>query len=159
MSSIRALALDLAARSDEQLRALLGTRPDLCHPPVPDFPALAARACTRISLQRALENLTRPQLDVLTAVLLATDVDSGTAADAASLQPLLRPASGRSTLKELDTCLAGLHALALLVRPPGAPSQRPAYLPVTNLDEVLGPYPAGLGRPYAVLAAANPESA
>lgn len=160
MSSIRALALELAARSDEQLRVLLGARPDLCHPPVPDFPALAARACTRISLQRALENLTRPQLDVLTAVLLATDVDSGTAADAEALRPLLRPASGRSTLKELDTYLAGLHALALLVRSPGAPSERhPAYLPVTNLDEVLGPYPAGLGRPYQVLAAANPESA
>ncbi|MCG2621043.1 helicase-associated domain-containing protein [Arthrobacter sp. I2-34] len=160
MSSIRALALDLAARSDRQLRTLLATRPDLCHPAVPDFPALAARACTRISLQRALENLTRPQLDMLAAVVLSTNVDSGTAADAATLQPLLRPASGRATLKELDGYLAGLHALALLVRTPPAPSRRHrAYLPVTNLDEVLGPYPAGLGRPYQVLASSNPQTA
>ncbi|NKX50675.1 helicase-associated domain-containing protein [Arthrobacter deserti] len=162
MSSIRALALDLAARSDQQLRTLLGTRPDLCLPPVPDFAALAARACTRISLQRALENLNRAQLAVLEAVVLATDAGAGTPADAAALQPLLRPASGRATLRQLDGYLAGLHALALLVRVPrtqGGPARRQAYLPAANLEDVLGPYPAGLGRPYRALAAANAETA
>ncbi|NKX56220.1 helicase-associated domain-containing protein [Arthrobacter mobilis] len=167
MSSIRALAGELAARTDRQLRALLGARPDLCHPPVPDFPALAARACTRISLQRALENLSRPRLDVLEAVVLSADADAGTAADAAVLAPLLRPAPdaaqavGTAGLEELEEHLAGLHALALLVRAPqgSGAARSAAYLPVANLEEVLGPYPAGLGRPYHVLAAANPDTA
>ncbi|MFD1214079.1 hypothetical protein ACFQ36_18780, partial [Arthrobacter sp. GCM10027362] len=164
MSSIRALADDLAARTDQQLRALLAARPDLCHPPVPDFSALAARACTRISLQRTLENVSRPQLDVLEAVVLASDKDAGRAADATTLQPLLRPPSGRATLRQLDGYLARLHALALLVRVPAASGpepapRRPAYLPASNLEEVLGPYPAGLGRSYRALAAANADTA
>ena len=54
MSLIRALSKELEARSDESLRALFAARPDLISPGVPDFPALAARASARVSVQRAL---------------------------------------------------------------------------------------------------------
>ncbi|AUI51215.1 helicase-associated domain-containing protein [Arthrobacter crystallopoietes] len=165
MSSIRALADDLAARSDNQLRALLSARPDLCLPPVPDFPALAARACTRISLQRALEKLSRPELDLLETIVLTTDVDAGTGIGADALKPLLVPAPdttmrqpGNTAEQQLDAYLARLHSLGLLV-PVSAEADQPAgFLPVASLPDVLGPYPAGLGRTYAKLAAANAEA-
>jgi hypothetical protein len=163
MSSIRALAEDLAARSDNQLRALLGARPDLCLPPVPDFSALAARACTRISLQRALEKLSRPELDLLESIVLTTDVDAGTSIDADALKPLLVPAPGtvqpgNTGTQQLDGYLVKLHLLGLLVPVPAALDQPRGFLPVASLPDVLGPYPAGLGRTYAKLAAASPEA-
>jgi hypothetical protein len=172
VSSIRALAGQLAARSDAELRQLFSARPDLCLPPVPDFSALAARACTRISLQRVLENLSRPELEVLEAVVLSTDVDAGRTADARSLRPLLVPQAGTGVRQDLDSYLARLQELALLVRakPPWSDNSLPAdddgdlpvpaaYLPVASLAEALGPYPAGLGRSYAALAAASPVAA
>ncbi|MGM0931658.1 MAG: helicase-associated domain-containing protein [Actinomycetota bacterium] len=173
MSSIRALAGQLAARSDAELRQLFSARPDLCLPPVPDFSALAARACTRISLQRVLENLSRPELEVLEAVVLSTDVDAGRTADAGSLRPLLVPPAGTAVRQDLDPYLARLQELALLVRAdlPSSgdnafPSDHggdlalpPAYLAVASLAEALGPYPAGLGRSYATLAASSPVAA
>lgn len=159
MSSISALASDLAARSDDQLRALLKARPDLGLPPVPDFAALAARASTRISVQRALENLTRPQLTVLEAAVLTTNEDTGHSTSAAGLKQHL----GGATAKTLDAVLSGLHALALLIRaapPPEeqspAASRRKHYLPVGTIKDALGPYPAGLGRPFSALAASHP---
>lgn len=173
VSSIRALAGQLAARSDAELRQLFAARPDLCLPPVPDFSALAARACTRISLQRVLENLSRPELEVLEAVVLSTDVDAGRSANARSLQPLLVPQPGTAGQLDLDACLARLQDLALLLRAAPLSSdnsafpaddggdllQPPAYLPVASLAEALGPYPAGLGRSYAALAAASQVAA
>ena len=159
MSAIRALAEDLAARSDEQLRELLLARPDLALPPVPDFQALAARASTRISVQRALEKLTAPQLQVLEALDLTTNEDSHLSTTASWLKASI---SG-STIKALDAILSYLHSLALLRRAtphPGAPKAdagRKFYLPVSVLGEALGAYPAGLGRPYSTLAAQQPE--
>ncbi|WP_019483826.1 helicase-associated domain-containing protein [Arthrobacter sp. TB 23] len=148
MSAIRDLATDLAARSDARLRDLLTARPDLVLPPVPDFAALAARASTRVSVQRALENLSEPQLDVLTAVQLSTHGDTGQSTTAAWLRSDIKG----STVKILDGFLAHLHALALLRRAPAPPEASAAdqnrrfYLPVASLAEALGPYPAGLGR-------------
>ena len=159
MSAIRALAEDLAARSDEQLRELLLARPDLALPPVPDFQALAARASTRISVQRALEKLTAPQLQVLEALDLTTNEDSHLSTTASWLKSSI---SG-STIKALDAILGYLHSLALLRRAtphPGAPKAdagRRFYLPVSVMGEALGAYPAGLGRPYSTLAAQQPE--
>ncbi|WP_139006736.1 helicase-associated domain-containing protein [Arthrobacter crystallopoietes] len=158
MSSIRALADDLAARSDSQLRALLSARPDLCLPPVPDFSALAARACTRISLQRALEKLSRPELDVLETIVLTTDVDAGAGIDADALKPLLVSAPGNTAEPQLDAFLAKLHSLSLLVPASAENQQSAGFLPVASLPDVLGPYPAGLGRTYAKLAAASAEA-
>ncbi|HXF02812.1 MAG TPA: hypothetical protein VN601_07460, partial [Arthrobacter sp.] len=173
MSSIRVLAGQLAARSDAELRLLFSARPDLCLPPVPDFSALAARACTRISLQRVLENLSRPELELLEAVVLSTDVDAGRAADARSLRPLLVPPADAPDRPSLDTYLDRLRELALLVRvelPPPGKNHFPAddgggllpaasYLPVASLAEALGPYPAGLGRSYAALAGSSTMAA
>ena len=159
MSAIRALADDLAARSDDQLRELLTARPDLALPPVPDFQALAARASTRVSVQRILEKLTAPELQVLEAVDLTTNEDSQLSTTAS----WLKAAIAGSTIKSLDTILHHLHALALLRRAtphPGAPkadASRRFYLPVSVLGEALGAYPAGLGRPYSTLAAHHPE--
>ncbi|MFZ3453479.1 helicase-associated domain-containing protein [Arthrobacter sp. 7Tela_A1] len=159
MSAIRALAEDLAARSDEQLRELLTARPDLILPPVPDFQALAARASTRISVQRALEKLTAPQMQVLEALDLTTNEDSHLSTTASWLKASI----AGSTIKALDSILSYLHQLALLRRAephPGAPKAdagRRFYLPVSVLGEALGAYPAGLGRPYSTLAAQQPE--
>ncbi|MCC3273413.1 helicase-associated domain-containing protein [Arthrobacter zhangbolii] len=159
MSAIRALADDLAARSDDQLRELLTARPDLVLPPVPDFQALAARASTRVSVQRILEKLTAPELQVLEAVDLTTNEDSHLSTTAS----WLKGAIAGSTIKSLDVILGHLHSLALLRRAkphPGAPkadATRRFYLPVSVLGEALGAYPAGLGRPYSTLAAQHPE--
>ncbi len=159
MSAIRALAEDLAARSDDQLRELLAARPDLVLPPVPDFQALAARASTRVSVQRILEKLTAPELQVLEAVDLTTNEDSHLSTTAS----WLKAAIAGSTIKSLDAILGHLHSLALLRRAtphPGAPkadAARRFYLPVSVLGEALGAYPAGLGRPYSTLAAQHPE--
>ncbi|MBP3037804.1 helicase-associated domain-containing protein [Arthrobacter sp. zg-ZUI100] len=159
MSAIRALAEDLASRSDDQLRELLAARPDLILPPVPDFQALAARASTRISVQRVLEKLTAPQLQVLEAVDLTTNEDSHLSTTAS----WLKSAIAGSTIKALDAILNHLHALALLRRAtphPGAPradAGRRFYLPVSVLGEALGAYPAGLGRPYSTLAVQQPD--
>lgn len=159
MSAIRALAEDLAARSDDQLRELLAARPDLVLPPVPDFQALAARASTRISVQRVLEKLTSPELQVLEAVDLTTNENSHLSTTAS----WLKSAIAGSTIKALDGILNHLHALALLRRAnphPGAPKAdagRRFYLPVSVLGEALGAYPAGLGRPYSTLAVQQPE--
>ncbi|WP_294569165.1 helicase-associated domain-containing protein [uncultured Arthrobacter sp.] len=155
MSAIRALADELAARSDSDLRSLLSARPDLSLPPVPDFAALAARASTRASLQRALENLAEPHLQVLEAVLIAAEDAGGTGVDAATLGALL----GGAEPPILEPFLAQLTARALLQAPPvlqdGASNGRapagPSYRPVGALAEALGPYPAGLGRPLETL--------
>lgn len=69
----RSLAEDLRARSDDALRALLAARPDLINPVPSDVAALAARAGTRPSVQRALEHLDRWHLQVLDALCLRTD--------------------------------------------------------------------------------------
>ena len=159
MSAIRALAEDLASRSDQQLRELLAARPDLVLPPVPHFEALAARASTRISVQRALEQLSAPELQVLEAVDLTTNEESQLSTTAAWLKTMV----AGSTIKALDAILLRLHSLALLRRAaphPGAPkadANRRFYLPVSILGEALGAYPAGLGRPYSTLAAQLPE--
>lgn len=159
MSAIRALAEDLISRSDNELRSFLLARPDLALPPVPDFPALAARASTRVSVQRALEQLTEPEIDALHTIELTTSEESQLSTTASWLKPYI----GGSTVKSLDAILDRLHSLALIRRAPAHPGtpasdhRRRFYLPVPSLQEALGPYPAGLGRPYASLVVASPE--
>lgn len=158
MSSIRALAEELAARGNDSLRRLFAARPDLITPGVPDFAALAARACARVSLQRALETLSKPQLEVLEALVLTTDEDEGRSGSAVEL----RHAVGSATLGTLDAILAELSQLALIYRadPPdsihsASGSRRRYYQPVARVREVLGSYPAGLGRCYTELASVS----
>ncbi|HEV7167301.1 MAG TPA: helicase-associated domain-containing protein [Micrococcaceae bacterium] len=142
MSSIRALAVELAARSDDALRTLFDARPDLVSPPVPDFAALAARACARASVARALDKLDLPQTQVLEAVHLSTNEDLERTATAATLQPLIEGSSP----DVLDGILDQLRALALLYR-----AEPEGYLPVSSLKDVIGVHPAGLGRSYVDL--------
>jgi hypothetical protein len=157
VSAIRALATDLAARSDAELRDLLVARPDLAHPAVPDFAALAARAATRASVQRALDNLTEPQLRVLEAAVLVTDQqgsrDTGTARVRCELPGLAGDAVER-IIGEL-AALALLHASAA-GNTDAETHDDGALLPLPAVRESLGPYPAGLGRPFAVLARSVP---
>jgi hypothetical protein len=74
--SARSFADDIRARSDDQLRALLAARPDLTRPAPADLTALAARAGTRGSVQRALDHLPADQLRVLEAVLIGGPDDA-----------------------------------------------------------------------------------
>ncbi|MCU1573242.1 MAG: hypothetical protein JWO93_1324 [Micrococcaceae bacterium] len=170
MSSIRALTTELAARSDAALRELLSARPDLMAPPVPDFAALAARACGRASTSRALDGLSLPQLQVLEAVHLSTNEDQGLSASAVTLAPLL----AGSTPTVLVGLLEGLSSLALLYPHPQSPplpacgqsashpagahpgNEHTGFLPVSSVRDVLGLHPAGLGRSFQVLARTQP---
>ncbi|VXC43910.1 Helicase conserved C-terminal domain-containing protein [Arthrobacter sp. 9AX] len=159
MSLIRALSKDLEARSDDSLRALFDARPDLISPTVPDFAALAARASGRVSVQRALERLNRPQMQVLETLHLSTNTDTEHSASAAGLRKLI---SG-STLAAVERILASLQELALVHRadPPHGtpPGKQRYYLPVGSLKDVVGIYPAGLGRSYTELVRLQPAFA
>jgi Helicase conserved C-terminal domain len=161
MSLIRALSKELEARSDDSLRALFAARPDLMSPPVPDFPALAARASARVSVQRALERLNRPQMQVLETLHLCTNTDTAHSASAAGVRKLI----AGSTVAAVERILASLQELALVHRaepPHGTPvtgHRQRYYLPVGCLKDVVGIYPAGLGRSYTELVRLQPAFA
>ena len=68
------LAAWLRTRSDEQIGALLGARPDVARPAPSDVVALASRLAVPVSVDRALDELDAATLQVLDVVLLeATD--------------------------------------------------------------------------------------
>lgn len=162
MSLIRALSKELESRSDDELRSLFAARPDLISPPVPDFAALAARASSRVSVQRALERLNKPQLQVMEAVHLTTNADTGHSVSAAGLKPVIAGA----TISVLEPILQELQDVALLHRaepPPGLTgnqvSRHRYFLPAGSLKDVIGIYPAGLGRSYTELVRLQPAFA
>ena len=66
--STTSFADELRARSDSAIRELFEFRPDLLTPVPSDFSALAARANSTPSLIRALENLNKSQIDLITAM-------------------------------------------------------------------------------------------
>ena len=148
MSAIRALAERLALRSDDDLRSLLAVRPDLILPPVPDFAALAARASTRASLQRALDNISRPHQQVLEAIVVLSDDDGGGPVTFVQLTAGFLDVDGEA----LEEIVAELLQRALV-----AGSTSEGLLPVGALADALGPYPAGLGRPFRTLARSIPR--
>lgn len=160
MSLIRALGKDLEARSDDSLRALFAARPDLISPSVPDFAALAARASSRVSVQRALERLNRPQMQVIETLHLCTNTDTGHSASAEGLQKLIQG----SSLATINQILGTLQEYAL-VHPAAPPHGTPPaegqsfYLPAAALKDVVGIYPAGLGRSYTELVRLQPAFA
>lgn len=68
MSTLAALAADLADRSDAELLQLFQLRPDAMAPPVANFAGLASRLSTAHSVDLALDRLNLPQLQVLAAL-------------------------------------------------------------------------------------------
>ncbi|WMY79498.1 helicase-associated domain-containing protein [Citricoccus sp. I39-566] len=136
----------LAGWPDDRLERLFALRPDLCHPPVPDFAALAARASTQMSVLRALDGLNRAHLDVLEALAVLSLVpgthDAGPAGSAVRLAAFFQDAAV-DTVQDLLEDLAE----AALVVGHGPDWQLPA--PVAT---ALGPHPLAFGRPAAVLA-------
>ncbi len=134
----RSLADDLRARDDDALVALLRARPDLATPPPSGSATLAARATTRISVQRALDALDTPTLQVAEALAALDTTTSRTA---------LATACGARVDAQLET----LRERALVWGP-----DRAVHLVRTAVD-VLGPHPARLGPPMVdVLGTGSP---
>ncbi len=83
----RSLADQLRSWSDERLAALLLARPDLVTPAPHDFGQLASRAAVRASLSRALDALTRLELSVLDALVVAGQTPLADVADIVHADP------------------------------------------------------------------------
>ncbi|MBB5747823.1 helicase-associated domain-containing protein [Micrococcus sp. TA1] len=156
------LTSHLARWPDHRLHRLFRLRPDLCHPPVPDLAALAARASTQMSVLRALDGLDRAHLDVLEAMAALAGApripgavqgapgrrvpDAGAVVTRARLAVFLGTAGPDDPGSDaVDSVLHDL-ADAALVLPAGDGWQLP--LAVTT---ALGSHPLGLGRSLAVL--------
>lgn len=113
-------------------------------------------------MQRVLERLTKPEMQVLETLHLCTNADTGHSVSAAGLKKVI----AGSTLSALEPILAKLRELALIHRadPPAASNSQPNsrqrfYLPVGSLKDVIGIYPAGLGRSYTELVRLQPAFA
>jgi hypothetical protein len=156
------LAEQLRGQPDQALAALLRARPDLIVPVPADLDALAARAQSRVSVARVLDRLDRFQLEILDALRLTRDPDGFSSLDqvlavatAASWRSAAEPAVKRppgSTAPSAGAEAGRVRAAVQRLR-----GYLLAYGPVDQLrvvpavDELLGPYPAGLGRPAAEL--------
>lgn len=125
----RSLAEELRARPDADLADLLRARPDLLTPSPGDVSSLAARASTRASVQRAVDRLGTPTLQLLEVLCaLGSPVALRNVASAAG-----------ATTAAVGQHVTTLRRLALAWGPDSA------LRPVRAVEEVLGPSPAGLG--------------
>lgn len=131
----------LRALPDGALIMLLGRRPDLVTPPPTDVSALAARAQSRVSVARALDGLDQFTLEILDTCRLARDPTRDDTASTSAILALISPAYVAPARAALDR----LRELMIVY---GADE---ALHVVPAVDEVTSPYPAGLGRPAAVL--------
>src|SRR6476469_10802350 len=129
------LAAWLRTRSDEQIGALLGARPDVARPAPSDVVALASRLAVPVSVDRALDELDAATLQVLDVVLLAP-TDGVPAADLPAALPDL-PDAVRAAAVETLTTRALLWGDDTLRAPD----------PVRRAVR----HPAGLGRPATEL--------
>ncbi len=129
----------LRSWTDAQLVTLLRRRPDLALPAPVDLSTLASRASVRTSISRALDGL-----DAFTLRTLEVLVCAGPDASLRSVQDWFRPeiaadaAAAVDRLAEWGLVWGGAERLH----------------PVGTVREVLGAYPAGLGRRAADLYAA-----
>jgi hypothetical protein len=126
----RSLADDLRGRDDDALADLLTLRPDLTVPPPEDLTSLAAAAAGRLSVQRAIDGLDTPTLQVLEVLAVLPE-------------PVSAAEVGRRWGATATSQLATLRALALVWGTPRA------LRLVRAARDSLGPHPAGLGPPLA----------
>lgn len=124
----RSLADVLRAMDDDTLTALLLARPDLAVPLPPDLTSLAARAASRVSVQRALDALDSPTLQVLEVLAVLPE-------------PVAPGQVSRLWGAPASAVLDRLRDVALVWGPP-----RSIHL-VRAVRDVLDPHPAGLGPP------------
>ncbi len=131
----------LRARGEDGLAALLDARPELAAPPPASVRALAARAAGRTSTERTVATLDALTLQCLEAVLALAGTDhhrrGATPDDVAR-------ALGAPT-DVVRPPLARLADLALVWTEPWPPADDARVLPAPGVEDVLGPYPAGLG--------------
>ncbi|WP_277209323.1 helicase-associated domain-containing protein [Isoptericola croceus] len=121
-------------RSDDELLALLAARPDLGTPAPSTLRSLATRAASRTSLDRALGHLDAGTLQVLESLVALSD--GGTPVRPEQVAAALgAPEAGTAVGRVLD----GARAAALVWE------EGDGVLPTPGLEDVLGPYPAGLG--------------
>ncbi|GAA4719232.1 helicase-associated domain-containing protein [Isoptericola chiayiensis] len=126
------------SRSDDELVTLLRARPDLGTPAPSTLRSFAARAGSRTSLDRAVAHLDAGRLQILESLLALSD--GGPPVTLERLAAAIgAPESGSAIAQVLDR----LRAAALVW------DDETGIHPAPGLDEVLGPYPAGLGPAVA----------
>ncbi|MFD0276588.1 helicase-associated domain-containing protein [Kitasatospora sp. NPDC127111] len=123
----RTLAEELRGRADDDLAALLRSRPDLLNPVPGDLTQLAARLSSRASALRALERLDRFTLQVAEALAAAPDGATPAAVKSLLTGPAkvkphpgatpLTPADRSAVAAALPRALATLRDRALLWGP------------------------------------------
>jgi Helicase conserved C-terminal domain len=99
----RTLADQLRGWPDERLARLLADRPDLATPAPHDSAQLASRAATRSSVIRALDGLTRLELSVLDALVVAGQTTSDRLISMVHADPA---ATGDAVVRLVDLALA-----------------------------------------------------
>src|SRR5918911_872082 len=130
----RSLTDELRSRSDDYLASLLRDRPDLAVPLPPDLSALGVRAAGRLSVQRALDSLDAPALQVAEVLAVLPE-------------PAAPAQVSRAWGAPAGPVLDRLRALALVWGPRAG--SKGALRLVRAARDVLGPWPAGLGPPLA----------
>ena len=129
----------LRERSDAELAALLRRRPDLALPAPADLSTLASRLSVRTSVQRVVDGLDAFTLRVLEAFALTSAADTAVAVRASAA--LL----GDVALSDVENAVRELLTLSLA----WGDLENATLLP--TVKDALGAYPAGLGRPAALL--------
>ncbi|MDQ0372127.1 helicase-associated domain-containing protein [Cellulomonas humilata] len=140
----------LRERSDDELVALLRSRPDLASPSPATLSSLAVRATSRSSLERALAGVDASVLQVLEAVVALADPGPVTAADLAAAVGATDEAGVALVERALRLAVVGT-----LVYPESDASDAPLQAS-PGLAEILGPYPAGLASADAGIRRGTP---
>lgn len=125
----------LRDRSDETLVTLMLRRPDLANPTPTTLASLAARATSRVSIERALSRLDAFTVQVLEAAVVVDDLGRPVTADSLA-GALDAPPS------QVATVLGDATDLALLWHPR---ADSAGLRPAPGLADALGPFPGGLG--------------